>query len=124
MDIKEVSTAALAYLGDSVIELCVRRMLVESGVSSSKRLNAKALSYVTARAQAQAAQRILPLLDEEESAVYHRGRNISHANVPKSASFAEYRMATGFASTNLCRDRRFAVSSSDCRKCVSAFPTN
>ena len=95
MDIKEVSTAALAYLGDSVIELCVRRMLVESGVSSSKRLNAKALSYVTARAQAQAAQRILPLLDEEESAVYHRGRNISHANVPKSASFSEYRMATG-----------------------------
>lgn len=98
MDIKlkEVSTAALAYLGDSVIELCVRKMLVESGFSSSKRLNAKALLYVTAKAQAQAVEKILPLLSEEEDAVYHRGRNISHANVPKSASFAEYRMATGF----------------------------
>ena len=97
MDIKlkEVSTAALAYLGDSVMELCVRKMLVERGFSSSKRLNAKALEYVTAKAQAQAAAKILPMLDEEESAVYHRGRNISHANVPKSASLAEYRMATG-----------------------------
>ena len=97
MDIKlkEISTAALAYLGDSVMELCVRKMLVERGFSSSKRLNAKAIEYVTAKAQAQAAAKILPMLDEEESAVYHRGRNISHANVPKSASLAEYRMATG-----------------------------
>ena len=98
MDIKlkEVSTAALAYLGDSVMELCVRKMLVERGFSSSKRLNAKALEYVTAKAQAAAVARILPLLNEEEDAVYHRGRNISHANVPKSASLSEYRMATGF----------------------------
>ena len=97
MDIKlkEVSTAALAYLGDSVLELCVRRMLVEQGFSSSKRLNAKALFYVTAKAQARAAEKILPLLSEDEDAVYHRGRNISHANVPKSASLSEYRMATG-----------------------------
>ena len=93
--LKEVSTAALAYLGDSVMELCVRKMLVEKGFSSSKRLNAKALEYVTAKAQAQAAAKILPLLSEEEGAIYHRGRNISHANVPKSASLSEYRMATG-----------------------------
>jgi len=93
--LKEVSTAALAYLGDSVMELCVRKMLVERGFSSSKRLNAKALEYVTAKAQAQAASKILPLLNEEEDAIYHRGRNISHANVPKSASLSEYRMATG-----------------------------
>ena len=78
------------------MELCVRTMLVKKGVSSSKRLNSAALQYVTARAQAQAASRILPVLTEEENAVYHRGRNIGHTNVPKSASVAEYRMATGF----------------------------
>lgn len=94
--LKEISTPALAYLGDSVVELCVRTMLVKKGVSSSKRLNSAALQYVTARAQAQAASRILPVLTEEENAVYHRGRNIGHTNVPKSASVAEYRMATGF----------------------------
>ena len=96
IDLKEVGTAALAYLGDSVMELCVRKMLVEKGFSSSKKLNARALEYVTAKAQAAAVARVLPLLSEEEDAVYHRGRNISHANVPKSASLSEYRMATGF----------------------------
>ena len=94
--LREISTPALAYLGDSVVELCVRTMLVKKGVSSSKRLNALALKYVTAKAQAQAVAKILPLLSEEEDAVYHRGRNIGHTNVPKSASVAEYRMATGF----------------------------
>lgn len=94
--LREISTPALAYLGDSVVELCVRAMLVKKGVSSSKRLNAAALEYVTAKAQAQAVAKILPLLTEEEDAVYHRGRNIGHTNVPKSASVTEYRMATGF----------------------------
>ena len=94
--LNEISTYALAYLGDSVIEQCVRTMLVKKGYSSSKRLNAKALSYVTAKAQSEAVTRILPLLDEEETGVFHRGRNIGHTNVPKSASVSEYRMATGF----------------------------
>ena len=36
----DLSCAALAYLGDSVLELCVRRHLVESGLSTSAHLNA------------------------------------------------------------------------------------
>ena len=90
-----VSTAALAYLGDCVLELCVRQHLVEMGLSSSARLNAKALDYVRASKQAQAMQRLLPILSEEESAVFHRGRNIGHTNTPKSATVSEYRAATG-----------------------------
>ena len=34
-------------------------------------------------------------LTEEEAAVFRRGRNMGHGNVPKSASVAEYRRATG-----------------------------
>lgn len=89
------STAALAYLGDSVLELCVRQHLVRKGVSSSAALNKQALDYVRAGAQAEAMKRILPLLTEEEDAVFHRGRNIGHTNTPKSATVAEYRAATG-----------------------------
>lgn len=94
--LNEISTAALAYLGDSVLEVAVRRMLVERGLSSSRALNKTALSYVTAPAQAAAVARILPLLSEEETAVYHRGRNMGHSGVPKHATVAQYRMATGF----------------------------
>lgn len=94
--IGEISTAALAYLGDSVLEFCVREMLVKKGVSSAKNLNSAALRFVKAEAQADAIMKILPILTEEENAAYRRGRNIGHTNVPKSATVGQYRMATGF----------------------------
>ena len=95
LDVKQVSTAALAYLGDGVWELLVRQMLVEKGISDSRRLNTEALGYVTASAQAAVVKKILSALTEEEDAVYRRGRNIGHTNVPKRATVMEYRMATG-----------------------------
>ena len=89
------STAALAYLGDGVIEMQVREYLVKSGISSSAKLNKKALDFVRAPMQAEAMKNILELLTEEETDVFHRGRNIGHTNTPKSATVAEYRAATG-----------------------------
>jgi hypothetical protein len=35
------------------------------------------------------------LLTEQEAAVFRRGRNMGHGNVPKGATVAEYRNATG-----------------------------
>ena len=95
-DPRLVGAAALAYLGDSVLELMVRTMLVERGIYQSRKLNRMALDYVTAQKQAAALERILPLLTEEETTIYHRGRNLDHANIPKSATRAEYLMASGF----------------------------
>ena len=89
------STAALAYLGDCVLEICVREHLVKSGFSSSARLNKKALDFVRASRQAEAVHKMLPSLSPEEEAVFHRGRNIGHTNTPKSATVTEYRAATG-----------------------------
>jgi ribonuclease-3 family protein len=93
--VNELSAAALAYLGDSVIELLTREHLVASGLSTAAHLNAVAKNFVTAPAQAEAMKRILPVLTDEEAAVFRRGRNNVHANVPKSATMAEYRAATG-----------------------------
>ncbi len=95
IDIKTVSTAALAYLGDSVLEVCVREHLVSCGLSTSAHLNKEALSFVKATAQADAMKNIIDLLDEDEAAVFRRGRNIGHTATPKSASMSEYRAATG-----------------------------
>ena len=106
MDLHTVGTAALAYLGDAVIELMVRERLVGMGYSSSKALNARALDFVRASAQAQAMERLLPHLTEEEEGAFRRGRNIGHTNTPKRATVAEYRNATGmealFAYLDLC----------------------
>ena len=90
------SSASLAYLGDCAIELCVREYLVkEKGFSSSAKLNKEALQFVKASRQAEAMKNIIDILTEEESAVFHRGRNMGHSNTPKSATVAEYRSATG-----------------------------
>ena len=48
MNIKEVSTEALAYLGDSVLEIRVREKLVSDGISGSGNLNRASLAYVKA----------------------------------------------------------------------------
>lgn len=95
MRITEISTPALAYLGDCVIELCVRHHLVATGLSTSAHLNEAALGYVRASAQAEAMKRILPLLSEEEEAYFRRGRNLGHSSVPKHATVSDYRTATG-----------------------------
>ena len=95
MDIREISVPAMAYLGDCVIELCVRRHLVEAGLSTSAHLNAAALDFVRAPAQAEAMKRLMPHLTETEESYFRRGRNLGHGNVPKRATVSEYRAATG-----------------------------
>jgi len=90
-----LSSAALAYLGDSVIEICVRRFLVSAGISHSAELNSLALNFVRAGAQAEAVKLILPLLTEDEEAAFRRGRNMGHSSSPKSATVGQYRAATG-----------------------------
>lgn len=90
------SSASLAYLGDCALEICVREYLVrEVGLSSSAKLNKAALDFVRASKQAEAMKNILPLLDEQEEAIFRRGRNVGHTNTPKSATVSEYRFATG-----------------------------
>ena len=96
MELSDMTIPALAYLGDSVLEVCVRTYLVtERGLSTSAHLNRASLDFVRASAQSEAMGRIEPLLTEQEASFYRRGRNGGHGNVPKSASVAEYRRATG-----------------------------
>ncbi len=94
-DIHEISVPALAYLGDCVLELCVRRHLVDTGLSTSAHLNAAALDFVRAPAQAAAMKNILELLTDEEASYFRRGRNLGHSNVPRRSTVSEYRAATG-----------------------------
>ena len=87
--------AALAYLGDAVLELMTREYLLSSGKTNVGELNAMALKFVKATAQSDAAANILPLLSEEEIDIYKRGRNTHGLAIPKSASAGQYRRATG-----------------------------
>lgn len=90
---EQTPAAHLAYLGDCVYELLVREYLVKKGVSKP---SVESLAYVTAGAQSNALEKLLPVLTEGEEDAYRRGRNCVHGNAPKHSSVAEYRRATGF----------------------------
>ena len=94
MTAKEFSPASLAYLGDSVIELMVRSRLVMSKISDAGMLNSLSRDYVSAVSQSNAMEKIFDKLSEDEMTFFKWGRNM-HTNVPKSASVAQYRRATG-----------------------------
>ena len=90
-----VSAASLAYLGDSVLEVMVRERLVRRCV---KNPSVESLKYVTAPKQSEAVERLLPVLTEDETDYYKRGRNCVHSGVPRHATPAQYRRATGLES--------------------------
>jgi len=96
MDFFQLNAGALAYLGDSVLECLVRQALILKGYEKSAHLNKEALNYVTAVNQCKAFHNIEGCLTETESAIFKRGKNCSHLNIPKSASPIEYKTATGF----------------------------
>lgn len=52
MDIKEYNGTSLAYMGDAVMSLLVREMLLAQGWQKSKILQKKSESWVSAKAQA------------------------------------------------------------------------
>ena len=93
-DIRAISTLGLAHLGDGVFELMVRSWLCLHGKATNKGLHKATVHYVAAPAQAAAAEKIIPLLTEEEGDVFRRGRNTSPHSVPKAASRADYQTAT------------------------------
>ena len=94
--LRRADGASLAYLGDCVFELWVREKLIRGGMLGVGKLNEASHAYVTAKNQSVAFRRIEDMLTVEETDIFKRGRNSQHLSVPKSASGAEYRTATGF----------------------------
>lgn len=92
--INTLSPLTLAFLGDSVYEMFVRTKILEMGNRPANELHKIAVGYVKAKAQAEAAHKILEILDEAETEIYKRGRNTNIHTVPKNADMADYRHAT------------------------------
>ena len=90
-----LSAGCLAYIGDAIFELYVRKMLLAQGNRPLNVLNKQAKKYVSAPAQAKMYQHILPHLSDEERAVMKRGRNLHSSSKAKNAGVSEYRHATG-----------------------------
>ena len=89
------SAQCLAYMGDAVFELFVRKMLLSNGNRSVNDLNKQARKYVSATAQAEMYHKIEANLTMEEQSVMRRGRNLHSSSKSKNADTLDYRHATG-----------------------------
>ncbi len=98
IDEKQLNSLALAYMGDAVFETYVRHHLIQSGKVRPNQLHREATNYVSAKAQAMVAHRLIEeeVLSEDEITVLKRGRNAKSGSVPKNTDVQTYRYSTGF----------------------------
>lgn len=92
--LRSISSIGLAHMGDAVFEILVRGWLCAHGKATGKGLHQATIRLVCAESQAEKAESILPLLTDEELAVFKRGRNAQVHTVPGHASRAQYGEAT------------------------------
>lgn len=91
-----MSPLNLAYIGDGVFELMVRRFVLEKYNGAVKNLHNYTTSIVSANAQSVFYDKILDILNDKELSILKRGRNAKVGSSPKNASIGEYHKATGF----------------------------
>nr|WP_238393095.1 ribonuclease III domain-containing protein [Myxacorys almedinensis] len=90
--VQRLAPAALAYLGDAVYELYVRRHFLLPPKRSDT-YHRQVVAQVRAEQQAEHLRSLLPLLSESEQGILKRGRNAA-SNRPKRLDPEIYQQAT------------------------------
>ena len=90
-----ISTLGLAHVGDGVFDLLCRAYLCQKGDQTVLKLHKDTVNLVKASTQAKFADKLKPLLTEEEFGYFRRGKNAHTHAAPKSATPKEYAKATG-----------------------------
>ena len=96
-----INTTALAFLGDAVYEVYIRKHVLEKGRQKADRMHRLAVKYVRAESQAKAVRRLMEgVLTEEEMALVKRARNHKTSARSRSAD-----VLVGFLSLGEDRER-------------------
>ena len=98
LDVNLLNGIALAFEGDAVYSMYIRRHLIFQGLTKPNQLHREASKYVSAKAQANLISLMLEegILTEKEEDIYKRGRNANSHTKAKNADIVTYRMSTGF----------------------------
>ncbi|MGI6678219.1 MAG: Mini-ribonuclease 3 [Dehalobacterium sp.] len=92
---KQLPALTLAYIGDAVYELWVRKHLIHQGCVRVNALHHQAIKYVNAAAQSELMGLLEPILDDQELRIFKKGRNAKSGRQPKNMDMIDYRRATG-----------------------------
>lgn len=96
MDINGKNQAVLAYIGDAIYELEIRKYLITKKINNVNELQKEAVLYVSATAQANILNELIEkdVLTDEEIVIIKRARNYTPSSRPKHASIKTYKKAT------------------------------
>ncbi len=96
VDYRNLSGLSLAFIGDAVYELFIRKYILSKGEARVKDLHKDTVRLVNADFQADMTDVLMPYLREDEISVFKRGRNAHAGHTPKNKSEAQYHKSTGF----------------------------
>ncbi len=94
-ELNQMSPLILAYVGDAVYELAVRRSLAVDGHKKINEIHLNTVNRVKAESQARTLRRIEERLTPEEIDIVRRGRNAKSGSHPRNVSISDYRLSTG-----------------------------
>lgn len=88
----------LAYLGDSIYEVYIRKYLIDAGNIKVNELQKEATKFVSAKSQASLLNKLMDsdILKPSELDIIRRGRNTKSHKAPKNTDIVTYKQATGF----------------------------
>lgn len=97
MEVVPYNGTTLAYIGDAIMSLKVREMLILQGYQKPNVLQQKSIAWVSAKAQAHFLIKLQEqdFFNEDEQKIILRGRNTKSSSIAKNASVSTYRMSTG-----------------------------
>ena len=99
MNTKDKNVLTLAYIGDAIYEVYIRKFLIDQGISKVNSLQKSAINYVSAKNQAKFVTILINdnFFNDIELEIIKRARN-HKSRIPKNTDIITYKYATSLES--------------------------
>lgn len=96
-NLNQINPLVLAYIGDSVYELEIRKRLINRKINKVNELQKESIKYVSAKGQATYICKMIDMniLTDIEIDIYKRARNSKVNSHPSNTDIVTYKHATG-----------------------------
>ncbi len=95
-EVKKINTTVLAYIGDGIYEVAIRKYIVSGGSPHIDVIHGQTVKYVKGESQAKVLKVIMEILSEEEILLVKRARNRKTISKPRNIDPVNYKLATAF----------------------------
>ena len=95
MNTKDKNVLTLAYIGDAIYEVYIRKFLIDQGISKVNSLQKTAINYVSSKNQAKFVTILINdnFFNDIELEIIKRARN-HKSRIPKNTDIITYKYAT------------------------------